>query len=86
MDDPRNTPLRLDLQRDKCLVVQFADGLTVTFPLALLRKACPCASCKTLREQQAAKPRGLTVLPAGFVSGPPTVSFLRELAAELPPG
>ena len=60
--DPRTTPTKLDLKRDERLEIRWQDGATSAYPLAYLRKHCPCASCKTFREEQAKKPRtSLTV-------------------------
>ena len=60
--DARTTPIKLDLKRDEKLVVQWQDGHTCVYPIAYLRKHCPCASCKQFREEQATKPRtSLTV-------------------------
>ena len=57
MDPALTTPLRLDLKRDEKLVIEWQDGHVCTYPLAYLRKNCPCATCKTFREEQAQKPR-----------------------------
>ena len=60
--DPRLTPLKLDLKRDEKLEIRWQDGHVSTYPIAYLRKHCPCASCKTFREEQATKPKtSLTV-------------------------
>ena len=68
-DDPRVRPVNLHLDRSDGLRVEWADGTSSHFPLAYLRKNCPCATCRTEREQQStAKPSGLslTILPAGI--------------------
>ncbi len=60
--DSRTTPLRLNLKKDEKLEIQWQDGVTSIYPIAYLRKNCPCATCKTFREEQAKKPRtSLTV-------------------------
>lgn len=66
-----SAPTKLSLKRDSALTLTWPDGQVVVYPLDYLRAKCPCASCKTLRESQA-KSR-LTVLPAGFSSGPVSV-------------
>jgi DUF971 family protein len=76
MSSPQTTAVKIDLQKDRRLLVQFADGRTIEYPLGLLRAKCPCASCRTLREQMAnqAKRRSLTVLgDAGRYAGPMVV-------------
>jgi DUF971 family protein len=61
--DPRITPVKLNLKRDERLDIQWQDGHASTFPLAFLRKHCPCASCKAFAEEQAKKPKtSLTVI------------------------
>lgn len=72
---PQTTAVRIDLKKDQRLLVEFADGRTVEYPLGLLRAKCPCASCKALREQMANQPkrRSLTVLTGGQYSGPMVV-------------
>lgn len=61
MHDPRSYPLELDLDRDECLRIRFADGVQREIPLGILRRQCPCASCRTEREKQNDNP--LRVLP-----------------------
>ena len=55
--DPRSMPVKLDLKKDEMLTVAWQDGHVSVFPIAYLRKNCPCAGCKTFREEQAKKPK-----------------------------
>jgi len=57
------TDLRLD--KKDGLTIQWADGRTSHYSLVLLRKACPCATCRAEREKPkpAATGRSLNVLP-----------------------
>ncbi|MEE8169314.1 MAG: DUF971 domain-containing protein [Phycisphaerae bacterium] len=64
-------PAAIHLDREKQLTVRWADGRESRYPLAFLRKRCPCATCRT----RAAPASGgdslisgtsLTVLPAGI--------------------
>ena len=68
--DARTTPLKLDLKRDEKLVVQWQDGHTCVYPIAYLRKHCPCASCKHFREEQASKPRTSLTVFSKSTEGP----------------
>lgn len=71
MSHPETSVVRLDLKKDERLLVEFADGKTATFPVRQLRARCPCAGCRTMREQQASRPkRSLTVLGANLHEGP----------------
>ena len=73
-EEPR--PLRVDLDRERGLEVEWADGTTSFYPVAHLRRASPSADARALRDEMARNP--LTVLPAGRATGP-----LTALGAEL---
>lgn len=47
------TPTKLQLKRDEKLTVQWSDGQSTELSVRELRRACPCAACKELRQQQA---------------------------------
>lgn len=49
MSDP-NQPPDILVERDKGLTVTFADDLTAEFSLMQIRLACPCATCRSLRD------------------------------------
>ena len=53
-DDAQITPVKLDLKRDERLSIQWRDGTASVYPVALLRARCPCAQCKTVRQEQEA--------------------------------
>ena len=60
------TPTRLDLKRDERLEIEWQDGLVSVYSISLLRSMCPCAMCKTIRqEKQTSKPL-LQVLPGNY--------------------
>ena len=67
---PADLKLRLAEQR---LLVHWQDDHKSTFEAATLRKNCPCATCRTEREEQrksAASPGGLMslkILPSGDI-------------------
>ena len=73
MISAQTTPVRLDLKKDERLEIQWQDGRTCTYSLALLRTQCPCAMCKEQRHTDAQRPKtSLTILPGNF-SGKLTV-------------
>ncbi len=41
----------VSIERTQSVTVEFDDGVRASFPLADLRRACPCAGCKGAREQ-----------------------------------
>lgn len=46
-------PVDLKLNRaEQTLTVRWRDGATVAYPVALLRRHCPCATCRTQREER----------------------------------
>jgi DUF971 family protein len=61
-------PVDLRLDRVDGLWIQWSDGQTHHYPLAYLRKHCPCATCRTQRpdDQPIARGLSLPVLPAGI--------------------
>lgn len=42
----------IELERERELRVTYDDGVTATFPLLVLRQACPCAGCRGRRDQE----------------------------------
>jgi DUF971 family protein len=64
-------PNKISLKKDHDLTLVWNDGTVSVYPIAYLRRNCPCAACKQLRESQA-KSR-LTVLQGNFTPGPITV-------------
>lgn len=78
MEDAPNEPrpVRIDLDRERGLEVEWDDGRTSFYPVAYLRRSSPSADARALRDELARNP--LTVLPAGRASGP-----LTALGAEL---
>jgi DUF971 family protein len=44
-------PIAVELDRAAALTVEWADGTRRRFELADLRRNCPCAECRGLREQ-----------------------------------
>lgn len=55
--DAAATPKDLKVQiKEQRLRIDWADGTTSEYSLDELRKQCPCASCRTEREQQDANP------------------------------
>ena len=40
----------VELERDRELRIVYDDGVTCTFPLLELRRACPCATCRSHRD------------------------------------
>ena len=43
-------PADVLVERDKGLTIHYHDGLVVEFSLMQIRLACPCATCRSLRD------------------------------------
>jgi DUF971 family protein len=65
-------PVTIDIERDRGVVLTWADGTTSRFGLEELRQHCPCADCRNRRD------RGLQVWPL-----PSSPQPLRIVDAEL---
>jgi DUF971 family protein len=53
------SPLDIDIVRETAVTITFDDDVVCTFPVAALRAACPCATCRGMRERgEVAWPRG----------------------------
>jgi len=77
MPDPNFTPIKLDFKRDEKLEIHWQDGGVSIYSVSLLRSRCPCASCKTVRQDDQKKKPLLQILPGNY-SQP-----LSALSAEL---
>ncbi len=70
-------PIHLDLKKDEKLEIHWQDGLVSIYSISLLRSRCPCAMCKTIRQEKDEKKSLLQVLPGNYSSP------LAALSAEL---
>jgi DUF971 family protein len=64
------TGLDLDVQQQE-LRITWADGVQSTFSAAMLRKNCPCATCRTEREKQS---KAVLPILSQSSSGPITIT------------
>jgi DUF971 family protein len=62
MTDASTTPVTIELDRERELRVHWSDGIWCKYPLATLRRACPCAGCREARS--GAPSSGLPVVQA----------------------
>ena len=74
---PQITPLKLNLKKDEKLEIEWEDGRRSVYTISYLRTMCPCAMCKTVREEKSAKKTLLPILPGNFAEP------LRAVSAEL---
>lgn len=63
----QSTPLRLNLKKDEKLEIEWQDGLRSVYPISMLRAMCPCAVCRSVREEEKTKKQPLLrVLPGNY--------------------
>lgn len=71
MED-RFEPVDVVVKRDEGVTITYADGVVARFDLMSLRLACPCASCRGVRDQgrktwpQPNSPQPLRIEDAGY--------------------
>jgi DUF971 family protein len=49
--DERSEPRSIDVVRDEGVTLTYLDGYAADFDLVTLRRACPCATCRGLRDR-----------------------------------
>jgi DUF971 family protein len=79
-----NSPLHIDLKKDRGLTIAWADGSSSYYSILYLRKMSPSAEARELRDQIKKNP--LTVLPSSTFpprSAPGAPQQLTALSAEL---
>jgi DUF971 family protein len=60
------SPIRLNLKRDEKLEIDWQDGRKSVYSISLLRSMCPCAQCKTIRQEKETKKPLLQILPGNY--------------------
>jgi DUF971 family protein len=65
----QTTPVRLDLKKDEKLEIQWRDGRKSIYSITLLRSMCPCAMCRTIRQETDTKKKPLLqILPGNYAT------------------
>jgi len=75
---PQTTPVRLNLKKDEKLEIEWQDGRVCVYTISMLRSMCPCAMCRTIRQESEGKKKPLLQILPGNYSAPMTA-----LSAEL---
>jgi DUF971 family protein len=73
------TPSRLDLQKDRQLIIEWQDGGRSVYPVAYLREMCPCAQCKIDRKERESKKARLSLRILSGDSAAPIAATGAEL-------
>jgi DUF971 family protein len=70
--DDQYEPATVDVVRDEGVTIEFVDGYVARFDLLTLRRGCPCAACRELRDRdevawpRPGSPTPLRIEDAGF--------------------
>lgn len=51
MNPDRESVADIEVRRNESVRVEYVDGEVATFPVEALRAACPCATCRGIRER-----------------------------------
>lgn len=60
--EPSNRPTRLERAEPNGLIITWSDGKQFRYTANLLRRECPCATCREKRTAQEQNPFQLTIL------------------------
>jgi DUF971 family protein len=61
------------------LEIQWSDGVKMDYPFGLLRKACPCATCREKKRAESTKPKGMLQVLSAAETVPLAVSQMRPV-------
>ncbi len=73
--DDRHEPGSIDVDRAEAVTIEFLDGEVARFDLLELRRGCPCATCRALRDRgqptwpRPGSPEPLAIKTAGLHGG-----------------
>ncbi|MFY8200552.1 MAG: DUF971 domain-containing protein [Pirellula staleyi] len=72
-------PTALKLTEQRSLEILWSDGKKMDYPYGLLRKACPCATCREKKRAETAKPKGLLQVLSAAETVPLAVTHMRPV-------
>jgi len=75
----KTQPTSLKLTDHGSLEIEWSDGAKLDYPFGLLRKACPCASCREKKRAESTKPRGILQVLSAAETIPLAVSQMRPV-------
>ena len=76
---PKTQPLEIDLDRSRSLRIRWADQHESVLPLEFLRRQCPCAECRSRRDERERSISGLPVVPGNADAAEMTIAITAEL-------
>ena len=69
----------LKLTDHNSLEIEWRDGIRLDYPFGVLRKACPCATCREKKRAEIEKPKGLLQILSAAETVPLAVSQMRPV-------
>lgn len=75
----KTQPSALKLTDRGSIEIEWSDGVRLDYPFGLLRKACPCATCREKKRAESAKPKGLLQVLTVAETVPLGVSQMRPV-------
>lgn len=72
-------PTALKLTEQRSLEIIWSDGKKMDYPYGVLRKACPCATCREKKRAETAKPKGLLQVLSAAETVPLAVTQMRPV-------
>ncbi len=72
-------PTALKLTEQRSLEIVWSDGKKMDYPYGVLRKACPCATCREKKRAETAKPKGLLQVLSAAETVPLAVTHMRPV-------
>jgi DUF971 family protein len=72
-------PTALKLTEQRSLEIIWSDGKKMDYPYGVLRKACPCATCREKKRAETAKPKGLLQVLSAAETVPLAVTHMRPV-------
>ena len=69
----------LKLTDHNSLEIEWSDGIRLDYPFGVLRKACPCATCREKKRAEIEKPKGLLQILSAAETVPLAVSQMRPV-------
>ena len=75
----KTQPTALKLTDHCSLEIQWSDGVKMDYPFGLLRKACPCATCREKKRAESTKPKGMLQVLSVAETVPLAVSQMRPV-------
>jgi DUF971 family protein len=72
-------PVGLKLTDLASLEIEWSDGKRMNYPFGVLRKGCPCATCREKKRADETKPKGLLTILSAAETVPLAITHMRPV-------